>query len=396
MRWTAKDIMLLLLSSVLVSSNTANNKRKARNNMGNDNEAEGEQIAEAAVISDMERSAPQKDDIHFEHKWSFWFENKLNKDGHKRLNKADYLNQVAKAGTFDTVPSFWNCWNEVQQLCKASNGGNYLVFKHGIKPVWEDPKNIKGGKCVLVIPKNSHEEPMKQWVTLMLSLMIGEFEAEINGAVLSHRPWGTMFAIWTRTSDRYAVDTTCKKLHEIFGDVPVKFQRHQATIRKFTKVRGMDPNSTSNSSSSEEEQEKTEKGIYNGKLRRKSVVTEETKGMLHNLIAEVMESPIEPPINHSSTAKEVSPMSSQGDQSQLTSTIPGIAGHAVVQDSITSHKKLRRNRQSKGEEPFHNLQHDKVAVLHTYNRLSIVQKVTFGILLLAGGVITSALSWLYL
>jgi len=318
----------------------------------------------------------------------------------KKLNKVDYLNQVGKAGTFDTVPSFWNCWNEVQQLCKASSGGNYLVFKHGIKPVWEDPKNIKGGKCVLVIPKNSHEEPMKQWVTLMLSLMIGEFEAEINGAVLSNRPWGTMFAIWTRTSDRHAVDITCKKLHEIFGDVPVKFQRHQATIRKFTKVRGqnsVDPNSTSNSSSSEEEQEKTtEKGIYDGKLRRRSVVTEETKGMLHNLIAEVMESPIEPPINHSSTAKEVSPISPKGDQSQLTSTIPGIAGHAVVQDSTTSYKKLRRSRQSKGEEPFQNLQHDKVAVLHTYNRLSIVQKVAFGILLLAGGVITSALSWLYL
>jgi len=334
----------------------------------------------------------KKNDIHFEHKWSFWFENKLSKEAHKRLNKADYLNQVEKAGTFDTVPSFWNCWNEVQQLCKASTGGNYLVFKHGIKPVWEDPKNIKGGKCVLVIPKNSHEEPMKLWVTLMLSLMTGEFEAEINGAVLSNRPWGTMFSIWTRTSDRHAVDIICKKLHDIFGDVPVKFQRHQATIRKFTKVRGqnsVDPNSTSYSSSSEEEQEKaTEKGINNRKLRSRSVVTEETKGMLHNLIAEVMESPIEPPINHCSTAKE----SSQGDQSQ--STIPGIAGHAViVQDS----KKLRRNRQSKGEESFHNQQHNnKVAVLHTYDRLSIVQKVAFGILLLAGGVITSALSWLYL
>ena len=30
---------------------------------------------------------------------------------------------------------------------------DYLLFKHGIKPEWEDPKNNDGGKWVITIPK---------------------------------------------------------------------------------------------------------------------------------------------------------------------------------------------------------------------------------------------------
>jgi len=152
------------------------------------------------------------------------------------MNKTDYLKEVKRGKTFDTIASFWDCWREVQAVCNPSHGDcNYELFKHGIKPVWEDPKNMKGGKCVVSTPvRTTSDETMKKWVSLMITLLIGEFGPDVNGVVLSRRAWGNIFAVWVRNAkDKDAVDAVMKHLHEIFGkETQIRFQRHQASMRK--------------------------------------------------------------------------------------------------------------------------------------------------------------------
>jgi len=377
MSFHPKEILLLLLSSVLVSSDASSSgKKKPRSNRN-----------EVGIADDAEE-AQEKNDTRLDHKWTFWFENKSTKERNRSLNKTDYLNHINKAGTFDTITGFWDCWNEVQVSFSVDGDCNYLLFKQGIKPVWEDPKNIKGGKCFVVIPNTSHEEKTKQWISLLLTLVIGEFEGDINGAVLSSRSWGNMFAVWTRTSDKQVVDAICVKLHELFGDVQVKFQRHQAMIRKkFTKPRGgrtspdHDREHYFSHSDSDDEHDKLVHGTHTATAKR-SVVTNETKGMLHNLIAEVMEAPVIPPINemHSEPAKEV------------PAHLPGSAGHATItQPAFSMTKDKKRPRGSKSEPQTETRGH-----FDLHKGLSTMQKVGLGVLLLAGGVATSALSWIYL
>lgn len=66
---------------------------------------------------------------------------KLKEKKTRNLSKVDYLKEVKKGRTFDTISTFWDCWNQVQQFCHPSMGDcNYELFKHGIKPIWEDPK----------------------------------------------------------------------------------------------------------------------------------------------------------------------------------------------------------------------------------------------------------------
>jgi len=381
--------MLVFLSSVLVSSDaTSSEKRRPRSKRN-----EG--------IADDPEEAQAKNDTPLDHKWTFWFENKSNKERNRSLNKTDYLNHINKAGTFGTITGFWECWNDIQASFAFDGDCNYLLFKQGIKPVWEDPKNNKGGKCFVVLPKTSHEETTNQWSTLVLTL-IEEYERDINGAVLSSRSWGNMFAVWTRTSDKQVVDAVCKKLHELFGDVQVKFQRHQAMIRKkFTKPRGgrtspdYDREHYFSHSDSEDEHDKHAHNTHIGTARR-SVVTDETKGMLHNLITEVMEAPVIPPTNqnstnqmHSEPAKDVPAMPLEHS---TASTLPGTAGHATIaQSAFSMDKKRRRSGRSRSESQAETRTH-----LELQKGLSTTQKIGLGVLLLAGGVATSALSWIYL
>jgi len=184
------------------------------------------------------------------------------------------LKELKKAATFQTIPSFWSCWNEVQEICSMplEGGVNYHLFKDTIKPVWEDPKNIKGGKWSFVLPSSTpHQEVMKHWMSLMLTVLIGELgtDSEINGVVLSVRSWGCIFSIWNRNANnKRLVDTVTDKLKELFGVVAVKYQRHQVRVKRNNAQRAKiahakrnyssDESISSNdsSSSSEGEQEK--------------------------------------------------------------------------------------------------------------------------------------------
>lgn len=84
------------------------------------------------------------------------------------------------------------------------------------------------------IPRTTYEDTMKQWVSLMITLLIGEFGPDVNGVVLSSRPWGNIFSVWVRNSkDKENVDNTVRHLKELFGsDVQIRFQRHQTSMRK--------------------------------------------------------------------------------------------------------------------------------------------------------------------
>jgi len=231
---STKDIVLLLLSSVLVSEEPQHRNEERQNSK----EEEGaDRFGEAVMISGDTKGGASHPQFtkQLDTKWTFWYESNPRHDKGKPVNKTDYLKDVKRGKTFDTIASFWDCWREVQTVCNPSEACNYELFKHGVKPVWEDPKNSKGGKCVLSMPCTATlEDTMKQWVSLMITLLIGEFGPDINGVVLSRRSWGNIFSVWVRNAnDKDTVDATMRHLHELFGrDVQIRFQRHQTSIRK--------------------------------------------------------------------------------------------------------------------------------------------------------------------
>jgi translation initiation factor 4E len=269
MQLSSKDIMILLLSSVLVSTEAPAQRKTRGANRNKKDEA-------SIVIEGMEIEGEKAESLnqlnnHLNYKWDLSY--KSHKDTKATMNKQDYLREVKKEGTFDTISGFWSHWNDVQRHHEIGDS-NYNLFKQGIKPVWEDPKNINGGKY-FVMTKGDQDETIKQWIHVMLALILGEFRTDVNGAVLSVRSWGNTFAIWVRDAkDKRAAELIGRKLKDIFGpSAEVRYQRHQTVLRKMKTKRSphvSDNESGGEASSEGEQQEKS--------TRRRFSASDATRG----------------------------------------------------------------------------------------------------------------------
>jgi translation initiation factor 4E len=55
--------------------------------------------------------------------------------------------------SFNTVEDFWSMYNHIEYVSKLATGCDYSFFKTGIKPMWEDEANNKGGKWLISLDR---------------------------------------------------------------------------------------------------------------------------------------------------------------------------------------------------------------------------------------------------
>eukprot|EP00298_Acanthocystis_sp_HF-20_P007084 c16772_g1_i3.p1 GENE.c16772_g1_i3~~c16772_g1_i3.p1 ORF type:complete len:168 (+),score=68.37 c16772_g1_i3:24-506(+) len=126
--------------------------------------------------------------------WTLYYDKK---EFHK--TDGDWDSHLKPIGTFDTVENFWSYYNHISKPSMISFGANLHLFKHPIKPMWEDEANENGGKWILNL-KTKKDLIDVYWENLVLAL-IGEVlddGNEITGAVLSKRKAGDKIAVWNR------------------------------------------------------------------------------------------------------------------------------------------------------------------------------------------------------
>lgn len=238
------------------------------------------------ISSVLAGEAPDSNEELLKHRWTLYYEKKSKNKAGKGLTKTDYLKELQRVGTFQTIKDFWSTWNQLLEACNTREAANYHFFKDDIKPVWEDTKNVKGGKWVINLPTGaSEEETIKLWMSLILALLTGEWgvESEINGVLLQARPWGNMFSIWNRNAnDKQLIDVVGSKLRELFKVDHVKYQRHQATIRKNQVDK---PKSQLRSSHSEDSSSGGDNSDEDIRKRRKSTSFIQSKEPIYNLDA---------------------------------------------------------------------------------------------------------------
>jgi len=138
-----------------------------------------------------------------------------------------------KVAMISTVEEFWALYNFIQPASSLTQGSDYYLFKEGIRPMWEDPKNINGGRwhvkgfehersdkfvknpsnksgTEVDIAEKEQQQKSKQhtkekldnhWLELMMAV-VGEQFAELGpyicGVVVNIRNKGDKIAIWTR------------------------------------------------------------------------------------------------------------------------------------------------------------------------------------------------------
>ncbi|ODV93262.1 hypothetical protein PACTADRAFT_51877 [Pachysolen tannophilus NRRL Y-2460] len=81
--------------------------------------------------------------------------NQLSNDSDQYLQSIDEIkfpklgNSNELISNIDTVEQLWISMSNLEKIPNLKNGTQFLIFKTGVKPIWEDPINSKGGRWIL-------------------------------------------------------------------------------------------------------------------------------------------------------------------------------------------------------------------------------------------------------
>jgi len=102
--------------------------------------------------------------------------------------------------TVTTVEDFWSLYNHIEVASRLPPGSDYSLFKEGIFPDWEDPRNQPGGRWMINVDRRNRVELLDTYWLEVLFYLIGEHADvdahQVNGAVVNVRAKGDKIAVW--------------------------------------------------------------------------------------------------------------------------------------------------------------------------------------------------------
>eukprot|EP00668_Euglena_longa_P002490 GGOE01002904.1.p1 GENE.GGOE01002904.1~~GGOE01002904.1.p1 ORF type:complete len:216 (+),score=59.51 GGOE01002904.1:30-650(+) len=174
--------------------------------------------------------------------WVIWYDS-------RRLhqqNPKDWFGNLQKVAVFGTVEDFWSTYNHIKRPTDLEFGSNYHMFKQGIKPMWEDAANEKGGKWVITLQAKEDLSRLDDLWELLLLSMIGEYlddgstesgkdiQSQICGAVFSRRKAGHRISVWTRDRENQPalknVGLRLRTILKLSDKTQIEYQSHADAI----------------------------------------------------------------------------------------------------------------------------------------------------------------------
>ncbi|KAE8135527.1 translation initiation factor eIF 4e-like domain-containing protein [Aspergillus pseudotamarii] len=145
---------------------------------------------------------------------------------------SDYEKSTVPLASIFSVESFWSIYSHLKRPSLLPTVSDYHIFKKGIRPVWEDDANKKGGKWVVRLKKGVAD---RYWEDLLLAMVGDQFaEAgdEVCGAVLSVRSGEDVLSVWTRIDGgrNIKIRETIKRLLSFPIDTNIVWKSHDDSI----------------------------------------------------------------------------------------------------------------------------------------------------------------------
>ncbi|TMS39448.1 hypothetical protein L596_005970 [Steinernema carpocapsae] len=128
--------------------------------------------------------------------WTFWLCNwdSNSNNGHP-LRELD---------TVDSAEGLFRAYSALPRPSAFGNGTDLCVFRRGIKPEWEDPNNVNGGRWVACVLKTDpgHKTTIDlYWVRLLVNSVgerFGEWNQKICGVRVRIRERVYLISLWIR------------------------------------------------------------------------------------------------------------------------------------------------------------------------------------------------------
>lgn len=118
---------------------------------------------DAAKINMLRRMRPPP----FQYAWSLYHDRFIEGAGYDHR-------QTELLGNIITIKVFWEAYNNCP-LTALKLKDSVHFFKRGVKPVWEDRRNVTGGSWTFRVPKDKSEATWKE----LLLLAVGEQFADV-------------------------------------------------------------------------------------------------------------------------------------------------------------------------------------------------------------------------
>ncbi|KAJ2056343.1 hypothetical protein GGI17_006241 [Coemansia sp. S146] len=172
--------------------------------------------------------------------WTYWF---MHRAPGQKIDH--YESSMIKIATFATVESFWAVYSHLKRPDQVSTITDYQMFRAGVRPVWEDPANIDGGKWMIRLKKGLAS---RLWEKLTMAVVGDLFEVgpadQICGIVLSVRNSEDIISLWNKTAADAKTNAlildVMKRAMGLPADTVMEYKAHNESLRDTSTFRSTD------------------------------------------------------------------------------------------------------------------------------------------------------------
>ncbi|KAF5838073.1 eukaryotic initiation factor [Dunaliella salina] len=195
-------------------------------------------MAEAPAAQETS-TTPNFDQKHpLENAWTLWFDNPQQKQTTSKFGQT-----LRPVFTFNTVEEFWCLYNNIKTPGQLQPSATFYLFKDGIEPKWEDPRNFNGGSWTANVPNRSKPLLDAWWLNSVLACIGEQFTEgeEICGVAVNVRAKGDRIELWTKTAANEAKQTIVgrelKKFLDMSEATKIGYQVFQEVLNSKTKAK---------------------------------------------------------------------------------------------------------------------------------------------------------------
>jgi len=143
--------------------------------------------------------------------WTFWYDH--------RPKGSVWGTTLKRVIEFSTVEDFWGVFNNIAPPSKLMENTDYHIFREGIEPTWEDPKNKNGGKIYVDLQRSEMDE---NWKFSVLSA-IGEklessVESDLNrvcGVCVNIKHGSNRICVWVDSTKKDEINVIGREFRRI-------------------------------------------------------------------------------------------------------------------------------------------------------------------------------------
>ncbi len=115
------------------------------------------------------------------------------------------INSFRLKATVHTFAQFWALWDSIGD--ETLLHGYFYVMRSGYPPMWEHPKNFRGGTYTLRIKQDDYLTPVKLYYKYCIAAMLGDLaknpDNKITGVRISNKRGFNIIHIWNEDSTKH-------------------------------------------------------------------------------------------------------------------------------------------------------------------------------------------------